>query len=103
MSKIKIIKTAIAIVNVIKDIADSNITKIIVALTHNKVDDAILEKLNLVLPKLLETFNKFDDEFKPDGYDFLATQISVVLADGKLSWHDVKYILKQVYHTTKEG
>lgn len=106
----KAIEDAIKIVNRLKSIVYSDSVCFITLITPTGIDDKILAILKQEIPKLLSFLNLFENgtfetalenlkrsEYKADHYDFLATQIALILSDGRLTWGEVKSVIKVLY------
>lgn len=110
------IKDAIRIVDNLKNIVNSGYVPILVAIIPGTIDDAIVARLKIELPKMLKALRIIESEnlefapfaikqlplsVKGDFLDALATQIALVLADGRLTWSEVKSVMKVVYDSEK--
>lgn len=111
------IQDAIVITNNIKNFLESSYMSFFLAVIPGHIDDIIAAKLKKVIPeilialKLIETADNLltvggniqalHPSVKGDFLDAVAVQIALAFSDGRLTWSEVKSVMKVVYDSQK--
>lgn len=112
----KSISDAIEIVERIKLYIDSPMVDVFTTIIPGDLDNRSVALLRNELPKILTglrlvengdlntafvNLNNMDIKYKREFLDALAVQIALVLADGRITWSELKTVTKWVYDNSK--
>ncbi len=104
----------------LKKFVESGTADVLTSIIPGDLDDKIKERLRKELPVILvklklaeqcsnetepdklvlcaiKVLQSIEGDFKKDFYDALAVQIGLVYADGKVTWDELKYVIKWFY------